>query len=185
MSILNTTTSYNHSKTKTEFPISVSEAKKHLRIDTSFTDDDNYIAELIESATTIAENYINKDIAKTENNLKLHEYSSNYFKVYEGNFHSLISITDGEDNPIGEVDYTLIHPNSFSVFLEETISAKIINLNFYTGYDISNCPKVIKQAIKIIIADLYDSQRSNYNWSGMSNNHVWENLLTNYIQIRF
>ena len=43
----------------TATPVSVAEAKTHLRIDSSFTADDTYIETLISVATFAAENYMN------------------------------------------------------------------------------------------------------------------------------
>lgn len=185
MGILSTCNEYNYSKTKSVYPITVVEAKKHLRIDNSFTDDDSYLSDLIIAATSLAENYINADISKTENTLVIYKFYSDYIKVYESNFHSVISLKDTNDQDITESNYIKKHLNYFIVQFNNPVQSDVLNFKFYTGYDQSTCPVIIKQAIKIIIADLYDSQRSNINWSGMTNNHVWENLLNYYVQIRF
>ena len=56
------TTGYGKLRLKTAptlTPVSVAEAKTHLRIDSSFTADDTYIGTLIDVATLAAENYMN------------------------------------------------------------------------------------------------------------------------------
>lgn len=54
-------------KTKTTYPVSLLEAKIHLRVDIDFEEDDGYIEGLIKASTHACENYIGKDIALTTN----------------------------------------------------------------------------------------------------------------------
>ena len=59
---ISVTTGYGKLRLKTAptlTPVSVAEAKTHLRIDSSFTADDTYIETLINVATSAAENYTN------------------------------------------------------------------------------------------------------------------------------
>ena len=63
-------------KVKTAYPISLSEVKRHLRIDNDFTNDDAYIEDaIIKTSTKYCENIINKDIAKTSNTLTVYDFS--------------------------------------------------------------------------------------------------------------
>ena len=54
-------------KKKLEYPVSLMEAKRHLRVVDEFTDNDDFIKDIIEDATEIIEHKIQKDIAKTSN----------------------------------------------------------------------------------------------------------------------
>jgi len=183
MNLLNISSDYNITKSKALYPISLAEAKRHLRVDVDFRDDDDYIENLITAATTLAENYINKDIAKTTNTLRIYDFSSDYLEVYEGNYISIIDVVDSNDASIGTLDYILNHDNSFIVEWTDTITTDPITLTYYTGYD--ECPVLIKQAILTKIGDLYDSARSNFAWNGMQDNKVFETILNFYIEQRF
>lgn len=63
-------------KTKVSFPVSLDEAKRHLRVDETFEIDDDFIQGLIFAATLRAEQYIGKDIALTNNVLILDDFCS-------------------------------------------------------------------------------------------------------------
>lgn len=170
-------------KTKLYFPVSLYEAKRHLRVDESFNDDDDYINGLIETATALAENYTNKDIAKTENELFLYDYSGDYINILEGNFLSLISITDSNDASIGSVDKEIINQNGVEFYLTSSIASDPVKVKFYTGFDEDKCPKLIKQGILTKVADFYDTARSNFGWNGMTDNKVFETIMNHYVQM--
>ena len=59
-------------------PVSVGEAKHHLRIDADFTDDDLYVASLITAARHYVENYVDRTLLRTQLRMKL-----DYFPVWD------------------------------------------------------------------------------------------------------
>lgn len=185
MGLFNTDWDYEITKSKAYYPVSLNEAKRHLRVDMDFTDDDDYIEDLIVSATTLAENYINKDIAKTTNTLEIYNFYGDSITIYEGNFISVIDVVDEYDASIGTIDYTAGHNNSFTINWSSPIEADPLKITFYTGYNDNETPQLIKQAILIKIGDLYDNARSDYNWNGMQDNKVFETILNSYIALRF
>lgn len=183
----------NEEKTVKSYPVILEEARRHLRMDTELTDDNDYIDGLIAAATGMAENYIEKKIAKTEVTLTMEGspstgslvFSGDWFRVNEGNFLSLISLTDINDVSIGEVDSVRVHDDFFQINLKNSITVSSIKLKYYAGFEPGECPPVIKQAILIKLADLYDSARSDYSWKGMADNKVFESILNFFKIIRF
>jgi hypothetical protein len=166
-------------KSKVNYPLSVSEVKRHLRLDSDFVDDDDYINTLIIVATQYCENYIGKDIAYTLNTLRIDDWDGDFLKVYDANF---LSATTSH----GTILQTSTHYDYFQVEFTESVSADPLTLTYYTGYaTTSTTPELIKQAILVKIADLYDNERSSYGYGGSRYNTVIEMLLSGYVNIRF
>ncbi len=169
-------------KTKSNYHIELSEAKKHLRIDNDFIDDDDYLTSLIKSAVEICENYIEKDIAITDNLLKLNDYSGIDIIITEGNLIDITGITINEI-PINITDCKIKqYRDYFIIELPEYHNGEL-TVNFKTGY--VDLPNSIKSAILITLGDLYDVDRSNYTFSNYKNNAVSERLLNFYKAIYF
>jgi len=185
MSLLNSSCEYNLTKTKDKYPLSLVEVKRHLRVDPDFIDDDNYLDGLIVAATTLAESYINKDIAYTLNELKIHDFYSDYVQIYEGNFASVLDVYNENDVSTGTIDYTNNYNNSFQITWTAPIEGDPLTIKFYTGFNDYTCPALLKQAILIKLADLYDSARADYNWQGLTDNKVFETILNYYVALRF
>jgi len=59
-------------------PVSVADAKTHLRIDQEFTEDDLYIASLITAARYYVENYVDRTLLRTQLRMKL-----DYFPAWD------------------------------------------------------------------------------------------------------
>lgn len=172
-------------RTREIYPVALCEVKRHLRIDNDFTDDDDYLSGLIEAATNMAENYIEKSIAKTLVELRIDDFSCDYIKIFDGNFLSVVSVLDSTDVSLGTIHQTSKHDDFFSIEWEESICSDPIKINYYVGFEEDSTPALIKQAIMIKIADLYDSQRADLNWSGLTNNRVFEEILNYYKNYRF
>ena len=168
-------------KTKDYYPITLTEAKRHLRVEPFFKDDDDLIDDLIESATGYCEDVIQKDIALTSNVVNVYNFSGQYIKIWEGNFNSLTSVLDGSTgvatvNTWPYIEYVLIETVS--------TSADPLTVNFKTGYSENACPVQIKQAILIKIADFYDVERQGYTPSVLKANDSVERLLSRYKNTR-
>lgn len=172
-------------KTRISYPVSLCEIKRHLRIDNDFVDDDNYLIQIRNAAVQLAENYLNKAICKTENELRIHDFNSDTIKIYEGNFLSMISVLNALNVAITTAYTTNVHYDYFTIEWDEYVCSDPIYLNFYTGYNEDATPELIKQGILIKVADLYDSQRADVAWSGLTNQRVFENILDGFIAVRF
>ena len=170
-------------KTKLSYPISLKEAKRHLKV-INFNDDDDYITQLISAATQQCENYIGKDIAKTRNVVEIDDFCSDNFRVNEGNFLEVETvITDA--STLKNVENTTAYYNYFTTELTESISSDPLTITFTTGYEDDECPEIIKQAILVKIADMYDVERTSYEYSGYKDNRIFERMLEPYKQILF
>ena len=172
-------------KEKLNYPLSLTEVKRHLRMDMTYNDDDDYLEGLIETATTMAENYIEKNIALTLVSIRIDDFSDNWIRINDGNFISIEDVLDIDGNPIGTVKQTNKHDDFFQIEWEQLISTKQLTIKYLAGYPENETPAIIKQAILIKIADLYDSQRADMNWSGLVDNKVFETILNYYKTTRF
>lgn len=176
---------YQLTKTKISYPLSLDIVKRHLRLDNDFVDDDDYIQDLIYSATQMAENYIGKDIAKTKNVLRIDDFTDDNLKVMEGNFLSVLSVTDSNLNSIGTIHQTSVHYDYFTIEWTSEISADPLIVTFYTGFDDNTYPELLKQAILIAIGDFYDNSRTSLIYSGLTDSKIFERILNSYQSIRF
>lgn len=172
-------------KTKISYPLTLDEVKRHLRIDPEFTDDDDYIQDLISVGTQIAENFIEKDIAKTLTEVRIDDFDSDWIRINDGNFLSIVSVFNASDISIGTIHQTSKHDDFFQIEWTSGIASDPLKISYHSGFEVATCPGILKQAILIKIADLYDSARSDYNWNGMQDNKVFENILGYYKIIRF
>lgn len=59
-------------------PVTVAEAKQHLRIDADFTDDDFYVQSLITASRHYCENYVDRTFLRTQLQMRL-----DYFPVWD------------------------------------------------------------------------------------------------------
>ena len=166
-------------RTRLFYPLTLLEIKRHLRIDNDFEDDDDYLMGLAETATVMAENYIDKPISKTQVDLRVDDFNGDWIRVNEGNFISIIDISTGT------IKQTSKHDDFFQIDFTDYIEVDPLKLSYYAGYLEDQTPAIIKQAILIQIATLYDSGRSDFNWGGMQNNKVFENILNYYKNVRF
>jgi hypothetical protein len=172
-------------KTREIYPLSLCNIKRHLRLHNDFVDDDDYLMDLLHSATQMAENYLNKAICKTKNVLRINDFNSDVLKIYEGNFLSIVSVLDASSAAIGTVYQTSVHYDYFTIEWTASICTNPVQITFYTGYNEDETPELIKQAILVKTADFYDNQRSSLNWSGMTDSGVFERILNYDAAIRF
>lgn len=166
-------------KTIEDYPLSLNAIKRHLRLDNDFVDDDAYLMELLKAATQYTEGFLNKAVTKTKNVLRLDDFSGSAIQIYEGNFLSLI------DPSVGTVKQTSVHYDYFTIEFVDSIAADPLYVTLYTEFEIETCPELIKQAILIKIADLYDNSRTSLIYSGLTDSKVFETLLQSYQSYRF
>ena len=167
------TTGYGKLRLKTAptlTPVSVAEAKTHLRIDSSFTADDTYIETLISVATLAAENYTNLAIMQQTWYLFIDSFPD-YFNLLKG------SLNDAEVNSINYSDQDNVNQtlHASNYFIDGNIKpARIyfapdatipstydkpnaVTVDFTLGYTAANqVPAPIKQAILLTIGRFYE-----------------------------
>lgn len=164
-------------KTKSEYPVNIEEAKRHIRLDLDFTDDDDYIETLISVATLEAEKTVGFDIAKTNNVYKKYDFSGEIITIKEGNVNLDSSIVVQDEN---DVSYSIRQSENFyhyfTLELTNSITADPLTVIYQTGYD-GDCPLDIKQAILIKVADLYDTERNSWHLGNLKNDKVFERML--------
>lgn len=165
-------------KTKSYYPVSLDEAKRHLRIDDSWDRDDDYIRNLIYAATQKCEEYIGKDIAKTTNVWKIWDFMGGDFYIDEGNFISLDSVKADNDSTSLSVKETWVSYNRVYVALDNTADEDPLYVRYTTGFEPGGVPALMKQAVLVKIGDLYDIERQSY--SDYKENHAYERLLDSY-----
>jgi hypothetical protein len=154
-------------------------------MDNDFHDDDDYLETLIKVATTIAENHIEKDIAKTLTEVRIEDFSGDCIRIYDGNFLNVVSVSDNNLASLGTIERTTKKENYFKIEWTTSICSDPIYINYYTGFNEDQTPELIQHAILIKIADLYDSQRADVQWGGLTNQRVFETILDRYRIIRF
>jgi len=171
-------------KTKLNWPLSLDEAKRHLRVDADYHDDDDYIQDLIYAATSKAEEYIGKDISETTNVRTLYNWGGFDMWLNEGNFLSLTSaITDSS------VALTVHHLdkryNGVYIEFNQSVTADPLTLSYKTGFTEGTCPALIKQAILLEVANLYDVDKLSYANGSLKETKAFERLLDSFRIIIF
>lgn len=150
-------------------PVSLAEAKTHLKMDDIDADDD-YITALIPAARAAAERETNRELIERTWDFKMAAFPVDEFALPKAPVASVTSIKyidgDGVEQTVADSVYS-VHADSTSPFVylkydntwpspREQMDA--VTVRFVTGY--SEIPDPIKVAIKLIIADLYDNRSS-------------------------
>jgi hypothetical protein len=165
-------------KTKSYYPVSLDEAKRHLRVDDDWDKDDDYIRNLIQAATQKCEEYIGKDIALTANITKVHDFVGCDLYLEEGNFISLDSVRQSDASTLIAVDHTETYYNRVYIELSSHADQDPLYLYYTTGFAAGQCPALIKQAVLVKIGDLYDVERQSY--SDHKENYAYQRLLDSF-----
>jgi len=152
------------------FPVSLTEAKAHLKVDT--TADDTYIESLIKAATQLSEEYTNRFFILTS----LKQQASSFAEI-ETLFKSKVNnVTNvkyyDSDNNLQTLSATvynalinyepaqiqLAHGQSFPSITKRNDAVEV---NYTVGYgDASDVPEIIKQAILLTIGNFYENRSS-------------------------
>ncbi len=158
----------------TATPVSVAEAKTHLRIDSSFTADDTYIETLISVATFAAENYMNLWIMQQSWYLDIDSFPD-YFNLLRGQNDDLTinSITYADT---ANANQTLAASNYFGdgsmkparIYFapDATIPStydkpNAVVVDFTAGNrNASEVPAPIRQAILLMVGTYYETRQT-------------------------
>jgi uncharacterized phiE125 gp8 family phage protein len=141
-------------------PVSLSDIKLYLRID--HVDEDALLNSLIKSAREQAENRTNRALATQTFELVVDKIEKNPMTIPLPPLQSVDSITYKYEG----TEYTLdTSQYSYDVDLEpskltfETIpSFNVMKIKFTAGYDTTNIPESIKQAIKLFVSHGYENR---------------------------
>ncbi len=153
-------------------PVSLSEAKEHLRITNS--NDDSFINRLITSARQISENFTGLGFIQQSYSIFIDEFpKSGVIKIPKQPFLSLqaINIYDASDNFVAE-DLNLYSIDQIQgrIVLKDGYIAPIakrkingIEISFNVGYgtNASDVPEDIKTAILLLVASMYENRGNN------------------------
>jgi uncharacterized phiE125 gp8 family phage protein len=152
-----------------DYPVTVSEAKSHLRIDSS--DDDSYISALVGAARNIAENYTNRSFYTQTWVMTLPYFPYGSIELKRGEVQSITSLKYYDsDNSLQTWDATnyrldnssdigLIEPSDGwpSNVYERSNAVEITYITGWTSHTL--IPSAIKQACLLIIGHLYENRQ--------------------------
>jgi uncharacterized phiE125 gp8 family phage protein len=152
-------------------PVSASEAKSHMRVDT--TADDTYIGTLITVARQNVENHLRRALINQTWELVLDEFPAGVFRLPKP---PLVSVTSIKYTDEDAVEATFSSANYLvdtdtepgRVVLKNGVSwpavtlkeAGAVRVRYVAGYGAagSNVPQAIRQAILLVIGSLYENR---------------------------
>ncbi len=164
------------SNTSTE-PVTLSQAKAHLRIESSFTTDDTYITTLISVARSICENYVgfllsnNDDVTYYLDQFPDNEVIDLYGLSFKDAGTTVIKYWDSNDS-LQTFSSSRYHVDETSIpsriFLDSNASwpttsdskPSAIYIQGEAGPNAVDVPKAIYQAILLTIGHLYENRQS-------------------------
>ena len=175
-------------KVKSDWFITLNEAKTHLNVSEDFSDKDSYILQLIQAATGLAEDKIEKDISTTTNTTTIKDFSGTQIVIGEGNYRSVTSVTAETAGVISSDNYEVTYIDSaFTITFDSTVNIndEDMVIVFETGYIQGTYPPKIRQAVLVKTHDLYDPERASYTMSGIKGINTFDNLLNPLVKKTF
>lgn len=145
-------------------PVSLVEAKAHLRID--FSDDDAYILALILAARGFAENFQRRSLASQTLELTEHCFSP-VVRLQKGPVTAIVSVSytapDGSVQTISSGGYTLtsndeLIPPWGTYWPLTTGVGDAVRIRYTAGYD--SIPATTKQAMLLLIGHWYENREA-------------------------
>ncbi len=154
----------------TTYPVSLTEAKSHLKVDT--TADDTYIESIIKAATQLSEEYTNRFFIDTV----IEQYASSFaelqtlfkskvsvisfVKYYDSNntLQTLSATVYDEQLNYEPAQIQLADGQSYPAFTKRNDAVEV---KYTVGYGAaSDVPEIIKQAILLTIGNFYANRES-------------------------
>lgn len=147
--------------------VSLARAKKHLRLETSFTEEDDLIEGYISAAIEASENFIGGHILEKDMTIKMNAFDSPL--VFEA--FPLQSVTSVKYYPLGSevlaemasgnYSLTTSGPKVFSIRFKETVPQTAHRFDAVTvivkvGNAPAKTPKAVQQAILLQVGDMYE-----------------------------
>jgi len=174
--------------TATTSLLTLAKAKKQLRIETAFTDEDELIQSYIDAAQIDCENFINRGISKRNFIMECSAFETPL--TFERNYENDV-ITKIEYYKPGETELTLLAADQYLLRksnIVECFDIKFISLpetdkrddavviTIEQGFTASECPKPILQAINLRLSEFYEIREDRQ----QGNNSAANNLLRAY-----
>lgn len=167
--------------------VTLLDVKQHLVINEAFILDDQLLLDKIDVARSIAEDDCGRDLVETVNVLEFVDFSGNCWEIDESPYVSIGSLIGVDENGSNELvegtDYKIVKKNSFFVILFSEVKKYLtLTATFTTGFVSETLPETIKQAILVLIADMYDVERSSTT-SGVNfrDNKTYQRLIQRHI----
>ena len=147
--------------------LTLAQAKKQLRIEASYTEEDDLIQEYVDASRAIVEDYINRSISQQQLVLECSDLSKIVFSQNNEND----TIEKIEYLKAGETVYTLMPAEEYKLRkgvtvetkeitflttpeLEKKDDAVIVTIN--QGWVTADVPKPLIQAMKLYVSDMYE-----------------------------
>lgn len=168
------TTNYFFTKNSELQPfVTLAKAKKQLRLESDFTEEDDLITGYIEAATVAAEDYLNKRLFKGVLTFECSSFTNPFVFTQSDDSDTVESVEyyakDGDGNtltPVEDADYKLRKSSTigckeikFTATLPATEvrdDAVIIKIN--QGFAVEDLPKAIYQAIMLMVTSMYEKR---------------------------
>jgi len=154
-------------------PITLADAKDYLRI--SHNSEDDLITSLITVAREWAESYTNKAIVE-QTVVAYYDSPQRDFELPLGNATDLTSVLNGTDTVTAKL--LVGNPSIVTVIGDVPISVderQSVVITYEAGF--ADMPKRIQQAMKILIADMYEHREAQVIGQSVTDNKTLERLL--------
>ena len=180
-----------------ELIVSLDTVKKHLRLPSTYTDEDSLLTQYINTTKDYIENYTNLALVSKTFCMYLDNFpSNNYIDLWLYPVNSITSIqyvdADGDTNTLSSGDYTLfnnIKPNR--IYLDygkswptSTLrSAQGVIITAQAGTNSSTIAEPIIQAALLLISNFYENREDVYTGYSVVSKYpiAANNLLANYV----
>jgi len=162
--------------------VTLAQAKKQLRLEDDFTEEDDLIESYIDSAQLVCENFINRAIGSRKFIIELDAFSTPI--TYEGSSNDTIEKI--EYYAPGGTELTLLNPTEYS--FKKSMLIECFDVKFKTilltdkrddavlitidqGWQSDKVPAPIKQAMLLLVSDSYErreDREQGYNQASMN-----------------
>lgn len=181
-------THFHTTTTATTPLLTLAKAKKQLRVETTFTEEDDLIESYIDAAQVACQDYINRSIAERNLVLEVSDFKSPI--TFERNYENDV-ITKIEYYAPGATTLTLLAADQYQLrksniiecfdikFLsipETDIRDDAVIVTIKQGFALATCPKPIIQAINLRLSDFFERREDRE----QGNNPASNNLLRSY-----
>lgn len=146
--------------------VTLAKAKKHLRIESTFEDEDDLIQSYIDAAVSNSENYIGGHIARKDMVIKMDsiskEFSFEAFPVIAISVINYFAKSDNTDTVMPTDNFYLSSVNTkvskltIKVLPEVSSRYDAVTVSVKVGYEAGKVEQPILQAILLQIADMYE-----------------------------
>lgn len=155
--------------------VTLAKAKKHLRVDADFTDEDDLIQDYIASAQIVCQNYIDRAIVSRDFVMEADSFDDIEFAANWDN-DEVLSI---EFYPPGETEKIALDPEFYKLRKSNTVGHWLLKFNnapavdnrddavvvtikqgWVRANDLTTVPKPIVSAILLVLTDFYEKREN-------------------------